>query len=401
MKPITTIQSRAEGEPPIWNEEEQIWEAKFGYEGALDTVNTASPEGALMYTQAEGILYDSVKNECLRKNGGDYIIFYELIVANPNATMHYYQDVATFTEYGPFVAMDVGRCSKQGDVFPPECNQFNGHNGQPKLGPFVGASDRSTREEAPYPDTWWFSLPGSCPEVGWRYKTKACRAAKPGGLCPKGVVPDGNQCTFSYKILGYIDINNLVGIYDMISSETGTNYTSYNEFCKDKEGKYEGIEYMATLTTSDQRPIPFWKYQRSIPFWTNPYDPEANRKRALKVLDEYNMNRNGHNKPLPTIEGLREKNPPCWYQSHACYSSPFGCKRKLYSQVCEVCTVDNYDECHTREGNYEWPFLGTTTPSLSASITPTISVTHVAAGVALSPSTALVVLVSAVLAILL
>ncbi|KAG6959500.1 hypothetical protein JG687_00008757, partial [Phytophthora cactorum] len=53
MKPVTTVQARVQGDAPVWNEEAQMWLSKFGdtteaaYMNNLDTVNTASVEGAL------------------------------------------------------------------------------------------------------------------------------------------------------------------------------------------------------------------------------------------------------------------------------------------------------------------------------------------------------------------
>ncbi|ETL46948.1 hypothetical protein L917_03191, partial [Phytophthora nicotianae] len=70
MKPVTSIQARVQGDAPVWNEEAQMWLSKYGdnteaaYMNNLDTVNTASVEGALMFVQAEGINVDEQSVKC-------------------------------------------------------------------------------------------------------------------------------------------------------------------------------------------------------------------------------------------------------------------------------------------------------------------------------------------------
>jgi len=106
------------------------------------------------------------------------------------------------------------------------------------VGPCVGAADQGLAPRAPYPNNYWFSFPGSCPQGSWKgiddngyqQKTEQCRKDNPGGLCPIGVQPDGVNCTFSYNIIGFIEIDELVGIKEM-------GYKSYADFCKDKNGK--------------------------------------------------------------------------------------------------------------------------------------------------------------------
>eukprot|EP01083_Nonionella_stella_P157703 512290_1 len=134
------------------------------------------------------------------------------------------------------------------------------------VGPNVGAGTRSTDVRAPYPDTVWYSFPGSCVGDTWMDKTDECREENPGGVCAFGSEPDGKICTFSYKTLGYLRIDDLVGITAMKHSKTDKYYKDYEEFCKDKKGKWKGIE----MTGKDTPPEP--KSVKSIPFWEKPFD---------------------------------------------------------------------------------------------------------------------------------
>ncbi|KAL4160860.1 hypothetical protein PRNP1_001418 [Phytophthora ramorum] len=117
MKAVTSVQARVQGDAPVWNDEAQLWLSKYGdttelaYMNNLDTVNTASVEGALMYVQAEGINVNEQSVKCERKNSMQYVVFYELTIVQPTYGIKYYES-HTPPEYGEFVAMDV--CSSSG-----------------------------------------------------------------------------------------------------------------------------------------------------------------------------------------------------------------------------------------------------------------------------------------------
>uniref|UniRef100_A0AAV1TWJ5 Uncharacterized protein n=1 Tax=Peronospora matthiolae TaxID=2874970 RepID=A0AAV1TWJ5_9STRA len=60
MTSATSVQARVQGDTPVWDEDAKMWLSKLGttelaYMNYLDSVNTASVEGALMFVQAEGI----------------------------------------------------------------------------------------------------------------------------------------------------------------------------------------------------------------------------------------------------------------------------------------------------------------------------------------------------------
>jgi hypothetical protein len=340
MRPVKVIQARVQGDEPYWDTEHQTFISSFGdtfaerYRSVFDSVNTASVEGALMYVQAEGI--NVVNNpECKRKNNMKYIVFYELSILQTDASLVAYdQNPTNIPEYGPFVAMDRGACTAAGNQLPKECNALFGGNNSNRLGPNVGASLRETDPRAPYPNTIWYSYPHSCVMKTWQEKTPQCRSNYPGGLCAFGSQPDGKECSFTFKTLGFLKIDDLVGISSMQSSLTGANYGNYTEFCMDKGGKYGGIEFSATGTTDDT-------VTTSIPFWENPFDKAANTARATKMVAMYNKlaAQDPRMTPLPAVEDLTAQNPPCFSNTRRCVDSPNGCKRILYGQVCKVCNV--------------------------------------------------------------
>ena len=82
--PAVTL-ARATGQKPTF--EGGAWHTQ----DPLSSVNAASVEGALKYVHTETIDYREVKAECKRKNDANFIIFFELTFANPNATLAFYQ----------------------------------------------------------------------------------------------------------------------------------------------------------------------------------------------------------------------------------------------------------------------------------------------------------------------
>lgn len=347
MKPVRVIQARVQGDEPRWEPEQGTFVSAFGstfaerYRAVFDSVNTASVEGALMYVQAEGI--NVVHNtECKRKNNMKYIVFYELHVLQPDAALDAYDsDATTISEYSPFVAMDSGACTKAGTDYPTECKALYGGDNTAKVGPAVGASMRDTDVRAPYPDTLWFSFPNSCVMKGWTEKDAACRSQNQGGLCAYGSQPDGNVCSFTYKTLGYLKIDDLVGITELTSSVTGKPYSDYTEFCQDKSGQFGGVEFSATTDGVASSVT-------AMPFWDQPYNQTACRARASLMVEKYNSltatQKSSVMTPLPTLAALTGANPPCYANSKYCATAPFGCKRELYSQICRVCTSEQ-DGC--------------------------------------------------------
>ncbi|GMF37951.1 unnamed protein product [Phytophthora lilii] len=278
-----------------------------------------------------------------------YIVFYELTIVQPTYGIKYYES-HTPPEYGEFVAMDGAKCTDEGSDLSEDCKVYYGLDGQMDIGPMVGANLQTSDPRAPYPGNYWFSYPNSCAQELRADKTDECRAEYPGGLCAMGVEPDGDNCTFSYKILGYLNIDDLVGITEL-------GYSNYTEFCEDG-----GVEFKATNTGSG------FEVDESLDFWKNPGDEDANSERTTQMVTMYNeLASNGTSAnmvAMPSIETLTAANPKCYENSAKCASAANGCNRTLYSQICSVCSSAG-DGCETAPSTFSFPDL--TLPANSSS----------------------------------
>ncbi|OQS06613.1 hypothetical protein THRCLA_20337 [Thraustotheca clavata] len=364
MEPVRSIQARVQGDTPVWNSTNNAYVSAFGstfndqYTAVLDTVNLASVEGVLKYVQSECIA--SPTDQCQRKNKVKNIVFYDITFAQPNATLAAFgTNTNVYPEYGPYLAMDSGACTAtSGSTLPTECLEYNGLNGTINLGSFVGGVPSTADARALYPNTIWFSYPNSCVHQPWSKKTPACRQQFTGGLCPFGTKPDGISCTFSYTILGYISLDDLVGITKLNNTATGKPFKDFNEFCLAKK-----VEFNATTATNGS----FVDVKSDLTFWDNPNDVDANAARAKVVVDLYTANIKTPMTALPSIDSLTASNPPCYKNSRRCYDAQFGCRRKLYAQVCEVCTSAASD-CVVKDPSYTFPTL--VVPTLPPTIAP-------------------------------
>ncbi|POM75043.1 Hypothetical protein PHPALM_7902 [Phytophthora palmivora] len=390
MRTVTSYQARIETYAPLWDADHQVFVSGIPnslssggnltfnerYQATMDSVTTSSIEGALMYLQRDCIdrgedpTDDSVK--CQRKNNVSVITFLELQIVQPNAALAEYQEQRyMYPEFCPFVVMQDGECayadaqddgeasseSSSGRKHPPECKQFNGLDGQPDIGPCVGAQAFSADMVAPYYDTVWFSYPNSCVTSSWTSgKNNSCREQRPGGLCPFGTSPDGVKCTFSYKILGYLLIDQLVGItaidaIDNVQKASTMYYKDYNAFCKAGNVEFHSYDQDKTLGL---------KNVTSIPFWKDPSSLEANIARTQQMIALYNEladETTNHMQQLPTdLDALRDANPPCYENAETCYNAKFGCRRHSYAQVCSVCRGQR-DQCVRQVYSYTFPEL--------------------------------------------
>jgi hypothetical protein len=368
MKTITSVQARVQSDPATWDTVKKEWVLvrrkntntfEERYRAVMDTVNTASVEGSLFYVQSEGI--DKAvqrQNNCMRKSNMSYIWFYEMQIVQPNYALAEYDMTNPTMEYGPYASMDNGMCTPTAVapkvLLPPPCYQFTGLEGKPALGPFVGGEPRTSHPFAKYRDNVWFSYPGSCFTKSFEAKDDKCREGKlfKGGACPYGTKPDGITCTYSYKVLGYIRIDDLVGITSMTNPNTGVAYRDKVDHCKAGQFEYD-----------------FEKDEAGIPFWDNPLDEDANANRTQYMIGYYQtMVSKGEGvftnmKPLPTEEELAKNNPPCWENTKRCYDAPHGCKRKLLAQVCTICNTPS-PECIVKPANAPpFPVLVKATPA--------------------------------------
>jgi hypothetical protein len=373
MTPVTAVHARVQADEPEWDAEHLTFVSMYGdsfsekFRAALDTANTASVEGALMYVQAEGINVQEQSVECERKNGMAYVVFYALQLTQSTNSIALYQSSAPAIEYCPYVAMDSGRCTPtDGDsVFPEECYQYHGLQGETDIGPCVGGETKDTDFRAPYPETYWFSLPNSCPLEERADKTDECREEYPGGLCAYGSAPDGENCTFSYRILGYISIDDLVGITSLRDNSTGEYYANYSQFCE-----AGGVEFSAVVDEEDETV----DVEECLDFWDDPTNSTANSQRAQLMVTRYAElvaeDTDGRMVALPSVDELTASNPPCYLNNVQCADAEYGCRRVGYFQVCEVCSssdADDDDSCVVSPYDFTFPDLEVIAGSSSAS----------------------------------
>ncbi|GMF28029.1 unnamed protein product [Phytophthora lilii] len=357
MSHVHVVHARAQSDAPVWLTSLNAFGSMFGssdatkFRAALDTVNTASVEGALMFVQAEGIDYSKRgdSDKCNRKNWMQYIVFYDIVFAQTNETLAEFE-----SEYGPFMAMDGGQCTPVNGTISKDCKSLNGDSNVPNLGPFIGGEARNTDPRAPYPDCWWYSFPNTCPESKWKEKTDSCRSNTRKGLCDFDKLPDGVTCTYNYRILGYVPIDDVVGITAMTKTDDSGTYSNFTEFCNDG-----GVEFK----TNDAGDV-----IESIDFWKSPLDTSANSARTTTLLETYadlleskvstqiTSSIVEHMQALPDVAGLVDQNPACYLNVQACADAPHGCKRSLYGQICTVCDSDAED-CVKAPNEFTFPTL--------------------------------------------
>lgn len=366
MKPVRTLQARVQGDAPAWDATNKLFTSTIGtdfaskFRASLDTVNTASVEGALMYVQAEGINYNSraAADKCVRKNKMQYVVFYDIVFAQTNETLALYE-----TEYGPFLPMDSGQCTPASGadasaVFSKPCDYINGNNGEPQIGPFVGGELKDSDPRAPYPNTYWYSFPNTAVKLKWSAKNETNRAATRRGLCDFDKLPDGVTCTYNYRIAGWVPIDDVVGITAMNNKAGTATYKNFTEFCLDGGVEFNGSNSDGT-------------WQQSIDFWLQPQNKTANAARAVKVVDTYtamlasktsaqiNTTVIANMLPLPTIAELTAANPKCYENSKEC-TGTLGCKRSFYGQLCVPCKAGDTG-CDIMPSSFKYPSLAKAT----------------------------------------
>merc|ERR1712232_745889 len=132
-----------------------------------------------------------------------------------------------------------------------------------------------------YPNTIWYSLPGSCPTMDRFKATPKCNYELPGGACASLPTGQGN-CTFHIEEAGELDIDTLVGIRP--------RWKNRAEFCK--QCKTEVGPNQAGGCGLD-----FWG--------PNIWDKDKNARRVQKTADEFD-------RKYPEMPKTNELSaPPC------------------------------------------------------------------------------------------
>ncbi|TYZ62956.1 hypothetical protein PybrP1_008094 [[Pythium] brassicae (nom. inval.)] len=100
MAPVRVVHARVQSDSPILVEGQLVssfggGKLDAGYLSGLDSVNTASVEGALMYVQAETINIDTrdKSERCVRKTKVQQVVFYEILIAQTNETLAHEENI--------------------------------------------------------------------------------------------------------------------------------------------------------------------------------------------------------------------------------------------------------------------------------------------------------------------
>ncbi|TDH66347.1 hypothetical protein CCR75_009606 [Bremia lactucae] len=139
-------------------------------------------------------------------------------------------------------------------------------------------------------------------------------------------------------VLGYIPLDDVVGLKSLSNPQTNSNYANYTEFCE-----AGGVEFSVTVSGDEVT------WLDGLDFWSNPDDSDASAERIEKLIAAYSelvakdvaTSNIGVMKPLPAVASLTAINPPCYKNSRVCAHAEFGCKRSYSSQICQVCTTND------------------------------------------------------------
>jgi len=234
--------------------------------------NTASLGGVLWYLQNE------VVNRCDSGRGRgekgyrrfkiSRILRYK-VQTRATAPMH-----KQGMNFGSRVAFDFGK--NTGAFYPWDDMKKNyevyGYNvGCSKLGdngatsPYPKCPSNEGRAEGfcpvQYPDAYWYSMPGPCPEQDIKHKSAKCQSDSPGGYC-KGTPTGQGNCTWSFEDAGEVNIDDVVGIT--------AKYGNHQNFCRKN-----CLEYVKYGRYKDKG--------RCVNFWDSRMDVKKNQERMDKI----------------------------------------------------------------------------------------------------------------------
>jgi hypothetical protein len=236
----------------------------------LGNTNAGSPGGVLGYLHSEVIPSFAV-SKTGRRHDIDAIAVFEVHVLNvrrarllaPN------DPPGNVNLFGPFMAFD------RGVAMPPSArDQIISY------GAYVGIQDQAHNPRHAYPGTW-YSFVGGCPLSPWGQnshddKPSPCPTTPAlEGLCPaSGAAPDGTPlCQYTYSYLGYVPLDDLVGITSKAHPLCQTDRTpracvNYADFRRNG-----GIEYSPgpddTIECGAANAS-----ESGLPFWRGRCDPE-------------------------------------------------------------------------------------------------------------------------------
>ena len=157
-------------------------------------------------------------------------------------------------QFDRWVSMDFGKSGAQGERRSVGCKKIK-------------------NTDYHFPPAIYYSLPGRCGAFKIGHKPAGCEIDQPGGECPPGVEPDGKRCMWSAKVVGFVSIDELVGIQ-------AKGFADHAAFCK-------GDAHEADLC-----------------FWQEPKSGMANAERTetLGLLFKARYPEQGDDRPAPNCE---------------------------------------------------------------------------------------------------
>lgn len=208
-------------------------------------------------------LHNEVVRICPRKFNIIRIIRYRVTVFNTQAAGHFFGPTQPSTMFGHYVQFDSGKCTVAG------CEGL-----WPKYGYMVGCQPQA--QSFNYSNSYWYSIPGSCPNSTWGKKTPGCEAEAPGGSC---AAPNGTDtCTWSAVKDGEIMIDELSGI------------KNYTEFCAKGDVEYDP-------QTDKGRGCSFWDDKGSI------FRNTERVHTMLQLFAKHYPTNDAYNMPDPVCDG--------------------------------------------------------------------------------------------------
>jgi hypothetical protein len=252
----------------------------------LGNTNAASAGGVLGYLHSEVIPSFAVPRATGRRhNGIDAIAVFEVQVLNVRrARLSKSSDPPGMVNaVGPFMAFNGGEAT------PP-----NAREQIATYGAYVGVQDQTRHPRHAYPGDW-YSFVGVCPFSRWgtgangnRGKPSPCPTTPVlDGICdaatPAG--PDGTPlCQYTYTYLGYVPIDDLVGITSKSEPRCATNgaprpCADFGDFRANGGVEYSAGPDVTVDCADDQSP------ETGLPFWRGRCDPERARARMRALAN--------------------------------------------------------------------------------------------------------------------
>lgn len=227
-----------------------MYRAQSGSTYPPENCNLASASGVMWY------LHNEVVRICPRKFDISRILRYNVTVYNPSQVF-----AVRAGQFGHFTQFDSGKCTVD------SCEDF-----WSSYGYMVGCQPQA--ETFHYHNSFWYSLPGSCPDKDFTSKTDACKQSAPGGKCDN---PNGNStCTWHAEPAGEVSIDDLSGIKD------------FDQFCASGNVEYD----------------PNTDAGRGTSFWNDRNNNTRNADRVLKLMQLFARN-------VPVDDAMAMPDPLC------------------------------------------------------------------------------------------